>query len=127
MLSVGSLVWIFDHDSRGARTPAERFREAHIEGETSRSWVCEGNKIPKTHRGPVLRREDPASGRRTTIYLTREAVDDWCWCETHRFVIRKATERAVWVDGAATLYRLARACGLDLPPPGEGTPGEGTP
>ena len=66
MLSVGSLVWIFDHDSRGARTPAERFREAHIEGETSRSWVCEGNKIPKTHRGPVLRREDPASGRRTT-------------------------------------------------------------
>lgn len=100
MHKVGDTVWVFDQNRRvyrqengrsvGSPIFREHFRETTITGETSRSWIIRGGKVPKD--GGDVRRSTAGAHGRTTVYMTREAVDAAVFRNDHQYKIAKMVE-----------------------------------
>lgn len=103
MLKLGDKVWVFDGNRRrynqvdgrssGPAIYAEHFVEQRITGETSRSWIVNGVKYPKS---------DPSA------LCTHEQKEDAIWVNEHRYKIIQMAERC---RDAATLRKIAQIVG----------------
>ena len=115
-MKIGDPVWLFDDNRRvypeGGRTFGgggpiyrEHFVEMVISGETAKSWIvsrgrCEHGKIPKIGDGDTRAMKNGAW--RSTIYLSRVAVEDDIYCHDNRVRIADDVRRA----DAATLRAI---------------------
>lgn len=102
MLKLGDKVWVFDGNRRrynqvdgrssGPAIYAEHFVECEITSETSRSWIVNGVKYPKSD---------------SALY-TDEQKADAIWVNEHRYKIIQMAERC---RDAATLRQIAQIVG----------------
>jgi hypothetical protein len=101
MNKVGDTVWVFDRNHRrynygpdgravGGPIFREFFRETTITGETSKSWLIWGQKIPKA--GGDVRQSASGAYGSTKVYMTREAMEAAVFLADHRWRIAKAVE-----------------------------------
>lgn len=99
MHKVGDTVWVFDDNVRRTRIDdageiriiaREKFRPREITGETAKSWLVGGVKIPKV--GGAVRKSAAGRWGATVVYMTQEAVDDEVFKREHRHRIVRALE-----------------------------------
>lgn len=117
MHKVGDTVWVFDRNVRrynygpdgraiGGPIFREHFRETTITGETLKSWLIWGQKIPKD--GGSVRHSAAGVHGRTTVYMTQEAVDTAVFLNDYQYKIAKAVEAC---SDVAVLRQVAALVG----------------
>lgn len=117
MHKVGDPVWVFDRSRRvyarddygksmGGPIFREHFRETTITGETAKSWIVWGQKIPKA--GGDVRKSAAGVHGRTTVYMTLAAVDAAVFLNDHRHKISRAVDACA---DSAVLRQVAALVG----------------
>lgn len=87
-------------DKRSAPIYRGYWRKLTVEGETSRSWVCNGDvKVPKRNADPQF------------FKFSLDEVENDCRISEHRYTLMRSLER---VQDWDTFEKVANALGVDI-------------
>jgi len=110
-LGIGSTVWMRDPNKRG--TYREKWVEAEVRAETSRSWIVvrkgwARNEEDVQRLGVKLPKKATAEdARRLGLSLSIQAIEEEAWLQEHRWRVARLVENA----DVATLRKVAELVG----------------